>query len=292
RSRARVRAGPGCRKPATSSTPHRPSPSCGRNSSARPAGGRSPPPPIRTPLPRAGRTARAMSSISTPPGAGVPADRQARTVPADPTPPAAGRRRGVSGVIRSFGVREARALDGRAGSHQPQDARARTRTDLGHDRRRFRVSLEDDMPRGVDGRRGGRAVPRFPTLPVPGEPGNAASPGRSGSRCGGNRHRGNRYFGEKVPEKTKGPAPLGCGAYISRRLDRADVLSLRTLLALPDLELHALALVEGLETRAADGGVVHEDVRAASVLGDEAEALLAVEPFHAALSHVVKTSFL
>src|ERR1700743_2020628 len=67
--------------------------------------------------------------------------------------------------------------------------------------------------------------------------------------------------------------------------DGAYALGLRPLLTLADLELDPLALIEGLEARALDLRVMHEDVRAAPVLSDEAEALLAVEPLHTALRH-------
>src|SRR3954452_13986256 len=65
----------------------------------------------------------------------------------------------------------------------------------------------------------------------------------------------------------------------------ADGVGLRTLRALDDLELHALPLVEGLVPVHLDGRVVDEDVLTA-VDGDEAEALLGVEPLHGALCHV------
>src|SRR3712207_2848347 len=64
----------------------------------------------------------------------------------------------------------------------------------------------------------------------------------------------------------------------------AHGVGLRTLLALDDLEGDPLALVETLVPVGLDGRVVHEDVLAA-VDGDEAEALLGVEPLHGALDH-------
>src|SRR4051794_18185036 len=70
-----------------------------------------------------------------------------------------------------------------------------------------------------------------------------------------------------------------------RGSDRADVLRLRTLLALGHVVLDALVLLERLVAVALDGGVVAEDVGAAVVLGDEAETLLRVEPLHSALCH-------
>src|SRR5947209_9893981 len=70
-----------------------------------------------------------------------------------------------------------------------------------------------------------------------------------------------------------------------RRSAGADLVGLRALLALDDLEGDPLALVEALVAVHLDGGVVDEDVLAA-VHGDEAEALLGVEPLHGALCHV------
>ena len=67
--------------------------------------------------------------------------------------------------------------------------------------------------------------------------------------------------------------------------DRADVLRLRALLALTDLELDALVLLERAVAAALDGLEVHENVRVTAVGGDEAEALLRVEPLDGALRH-------
>jgi hypothetical protein len=65
-----------------------------------------------------------------------------------------------------------------------------------------------------------------------------------------------------------------------------DLLGLRTLRALRDLELDALALLEGAVAGGVDRGVVDEDVGAAAVLGDEPVALLSVEPLDSTLCHV------
>src|SRR3954452_24704280 len=70
-----------------------------------------------------------------------------------------------------------------------------------------------------------------------------------------------------------------------RRSDGADVLRLRALRTLRDVELDLLVLVEGLVALRLDGRVVHEDVVAAVLLRNEAEALLGVEPLDGALSH-------
>src|SRR6476660_6889181 len=73
------------------------------------------------------------------------------------------------------------------------------------------------------------------------------------------------------------------------RSERADVLRLRTLRALGDVELDLLVLVQRLVAVGLDGRVVHEDVVAAVLLRNEAETLLGVEPLHGALSHVLGT---
>lgn len=67
--------------------------------------------------------------------------------------------------------------------------------------------------------------------------------------------------------------------------DGANVLSLGALLALSDLELDLLALVEGLVAAALDLRVVNEHIRSATFLLDESEALFTVEPLDTALSH-------
>lgn len=64
-----------------------------------------------------------------------------------------------------------------------------------------------------------------------------------------------------------------------------DVLRLRALLALRDVEGHGLALLELTVTVARDVGVVREDVRSAAVLRDEAETLFGVEPLHGSAGH-------
>src|SRR5690349_24908814 len=71
------------------------------------------------------------------------------------------------------------------------------------------------------------------------------------------------------------------------RSERADVLRLRALRTLGYVELDLLVLVEGLVPLRLDRRVVDEDVVAAVLLGDEAEALLGVEPLDGALSHAL-----
>src|SRR3954467_13496629 len=69
--------------------------------------------------------------------------------------------------------------------------------------------------------------------------------------------------------------------------DGANVRRLGALLALGDVELHTLVLVQRAVAVGLDGGEVDEDVGSAAVRRDEAEALLAVEPLHGALCHVL-----
>src|SRR5262245_21118486 len=69
--------------------------------------------------------------------------------------------------------------------------------------------------------------------------------------------------------------------------DDADVAGLGALLSLRDVELALLILVEVPVPCARDRAEVHEDVWAPVVRGDEAEALLAVEPLHGSCSHVL-----
>src|SRR3954453_3975589 len=66
--------------------------------------------------------------------------------------------------------------------------------------------------------------------------------------------------------------------------DGAHRVGLRAFLALGDLELDPLAFFERLVAVGLDGAVVNEDVTAA-IHGDEAVALLGVEPLDRALCH-------
>src|SRR4051794_37509042 len=88
-----------------------------------------------------------------------------------------------------------------------------------------------------------------------------------------------------APHAARPGPPKGTGPRRAENSGAADCVGLRTLLALDDLEGHPLALVEALVPVHLDGRVVDEDVLAA-VDGDEAEALLGVEPLHGALCHV------
>src|SRR5262245_27254437 len=90
-------------------------------------------------------------------------------------------------------------------------------------------------------------------------------------------------------ETSQGPHPCGCEPWFRGYALSGgnDVLGLRALLALGDVEGDLLALAQLTVTAlGADGGVVREDVGAAAVLLDEAEALFRVEPLNGARSHV------
>src|SRR3984893_12955798 len=65
----------------------------------------------------------------------------------------------------------------------------------------------------------------------------------------------------------------------------ADAGALRPLRALGYLELHVLVLLQAAEAVAVNLGVVHEDVRSVGA-GDEAVALLRVEPLDGSLCHL------
>ncbi len=75
-------------------------------------------------------------------------------------------------------------------------------------------------------------------------------------------------------------------SYVSRGSDDPNGVSLWTLLSLGHLELDPLPLFQALVPVHVNRAVVDEDIRTAAVHGDEAEALLRVEPLNRALSHV------
>src|SRR5207248_11480500 len=72
------------------------------------------------------------------------------------------------------------------------------------------------------------------------------------------------------------PAPGAGRAAVERRY----VLSLRTLLALTDFELHLLPFFELAEPTALDRGEVHEAISSAVVRRDDTIPLLGIEPLH------------
>ena len=76
------------------------------------------------------------------------------------------------------------------------------------------------------------------------------------------------------------------GFLIQLRLNGANRLCLKALGAFADLELYELVLLEGTEAVALDLGVVDEYVCGSVGGGDEAKALLSVEPLHSSLCHM------
>src|SRR5215216_438407 len=75
------------------------------------------------------------------------------------------------------------------------------------------------------------------------------------------------------------------------RLDGGDVIRLHTLLALGGLVGDLGALIEALEAVAGYTRVVNEEIITALVGGDEAVALLVVEPLNCSLDHVWSPPF-
>src|ERR1700741_1308805 len=69
--------------------------------------------------------------------------------------------------------------------------------------------------------------------------------------------------------------------------DRADLRGLLALRAVLHFELDLLVLLEGLEARTLDLGEMGEEVLAAAVGFDEAEALGVVEPLHGTGAHCI-----
>src|SRR5690349_24716695 len=69
--------------------------------------------------------------------------------------------------------------------------------------------------------------------------------------------------------------------------DGGDSYRLGALGSLLDLELDALVLLEAAEAAALDLRKVHEDILRAVIWRDEAEALVAVEPLHSSLCHLL-----
>src|SRR5881227_718540 len=70
----------------------------------------------------------------------------------------------------------------------------------------------------------------------------------------------------------------------------ADVLRLRSLLALGGVELDLLVLIQRPVAGARDRGEVDEHVRRPVIGGDETKALVGVEPLHGSCCHQFKSS--
>ena len=110
-------------------------------------------------------------------------------------------------------------------------------------------------------------------------------------RSGAGTRGGSRRARRRPPASAEGLRSC-CAWCAAVRLvsDGAHAVGLRALGTLGDLELDALRLLEAAVAGGVDGGVVNEHVGAAAVLGDEAEALLSVEPLNGALCHGVNPS--
>src|SRR3954453_10197670 len=94
-------------------------------------------------------------------------------------------------------------------------------------------------------------------------------------------------------QKERGPtAALSTYAVLGRGLDRRYVDCLRALVARLGVELDLCALGERLEAVAGNPGVVDEQVLAAFIGSDEAEALVVVEPLNGSGCHVCWSSVL
>src|SRR5207342_2217837 len=120
---------------------------------------------------------------------------------------------------------------------------------------------------------------------------SASSPPRARKRPRRSKRRGRPDFSERQKQKTR-PKPgfsIGCARHVAAPvaprirggLDRLDFVGLQALLALHNLERHALAFLQRLEAGALDGTEVHEEVRA-GFRRDEAKALGIVEPLDGA----------
>src|SRR3954452_8750074 len=89
------------------------------------------------------------------------------------------------------------------------------------------------------------------------------------------------------PGKQEGPPKRALTTrWRSRGSDGPDVDRLRTLVACLGLVLHARTLGERAVAVGVDAAVVDEEVLAAFIGSDEAEALLVAEPLNGALCHV------
>src|SRR5207247_11318475 len=104
-------------------------------------------------------------------------------------------------------------------------------------------------------------------------PGAGARP-ECGSRVGA----GRRGAG---PGSQKAPGP------VRWRLERADFLGLGALLPPPGGVGDPLVVLQAAEAVSLDGGVMDEHVGGSVVRGDEAVALVGVEPLDGAFSHVL-----
>src|SRR5664279_4732929 len=98
--------------------------------------------------------------------------------------------------------------------------------------------------------------------------------------------------GQTCTRRTNAPAAKPGHSWCRNRFcelrsERADVLRLRALGTLGDVELNLLVLVKRAVSAAGDGRVVREHVGAAVFGSNEAEALFSVEPLHGACCHTL-----
>src|SRR4051794_12888421 len=116
----------------------------------------------------------------------------------------------------------------------------------------------------------------------------ARSPAAAGTGAGTGTRRSTTST-SKSPERQRQSRPrrIGEACFVDLYSDQGDASRLGALLALADIEAHALVLLERLEAAALDLRVVHEHVGATVLGGNEPEALFGVEPLHGAFCHLV-----
>src|SRR5215207_2746837 len=102
---------------------------------------------------------------------------------------------------------------------------------------------------------------------------------------------GGHYKGRDPAEPRASGHLCGYRSIAPGWLDGRDVLRLHALLALGRLVRDLGALIEALEAVAGYARVVHEEILATLVGGDEAVALLVVEPLYRSLGHVWSPPF-
>src|SRR5580658_9112381 len=98
------------------------------------------------------------------------------------------------------------------------------------------------------------------------------------------------YAGSRSPFKgagRPGPGSQKAPGPVRRRLERADFLCLGTLLSPPSGVADPLVVLQAAEAVSLDSRVMDEHVGGSVVGGDEAVALVGVEPLDSAFSHVL-----
>src|SRR5882672_7064143 len=97
-------------------------------------------------------------------------------------------------------------------------------------------------------------------------------------------------FSYELHNKTAGRSQLSCVTALVTLFGRLDVRGGRAFLSLRHVEGDLLAVLERLVARALDRAVVREQILAAVIRRDEAEALRVVEPLHGACWHINQSS--